>query len=472
MNDVDAVVVGAGPNGLAAAIRLAQEGIAVRLVEAEATVGGACRSAELTEPGVIHDLGSAIHPLGKQSPFFSTLDLPALEWVTPPAAAAHPLDRGDAAIAWNDLDRTVDGLGEDGRAYRRYYERWSRAYDRVLDVALHPLVRVPRHPLTAATFGAAAAIPAATTAKRLWSEEPARALFAGHAAHAILPLESPFTSSFGILLGGAVHAGGWPFPKGGAQSLADALASEFIRLGGDIVTETTITSVDELAGATAIVLTQPPETVASMCRDRIDDDYRRSLRAFRRGPAAWKVDWSLDEPIPWTNPDVASAGTVHVGGTLDEICAAERAVAGGRAADRPFVLLAQHSLFDRSRAPDGIHTAWAYCHVPNGHPVDQTAAIEAQIERFAPGFAEVIRQRAVSGPVDLERQNANLLGGDIGGGSYAGRQLFFRPRPQVNPFDTPLDGVFLGSASTTPGAGVHGMAGVGAAERALATVLR
>ncbi len=472
--DVDAIVVGSGPNGLAAAIRLAQAGCRVVVFEATSTIGGACRSAELTEPGVVHDLGSAIHPLGAWSPFFASLDLAAhgLEWVTPPAGAAHPLDGGRAAVAWNDLDRTADGLGRDGTAYRRWFGRWVDDFESIVDLTLHPLLRVPRDPVAATRFGVAAALPAAALAQRLWEDEPARALFAGHAAHAILPLERPFTAAFGVLLGAAVHAGrGWPFPRGGAQSLADALAAELRGLGGTIVVDQPITDLTELPADTPVIFTQPPEVVARIGADQWPSDYRRALRAFRRGPAAWKVDWSLDGPVPWTNPDVAHAGTVHVGGTLTEIARAERLVAGGRPADAPFVLVAQHTPFDPSRAPAGVHTVWAYAHVPNGCTIDQTDEIERQIERFAPGFRDRIRQRHVSGPIQLEAQNPNLLGGDVGGGSYAGRQIMFRPRPQLQPFDTPLPHVFLGSASTTPGAGVHGMAGVGAAERVLDRVL-
>ncbi len=476
MSNRDAVVVGSGPNGLAAAITLARAGKSVTVLEANDTVGGAARSAEITEPGFVHDLGSAIHPMASASPFFGEifpdLERHGLKWVTPPAAAGHPLDGGRAAIAWNDLDRAADGLAEDGAAYRAYYERWTEGIDRLVDLALNPLVRLPPHPIFAARFGAAAALPATTTARRTWQSKEAQALFAGHAAHAILPLTAPFTSSFGLLLGALAHSSGWGFPAGGAQSLIDAMVALLEELGGEIRTGHRVETLSDLPSATATIFTLTPGQVESIAGSHFSDRYRASLRNFAYGPGAWKVDYALDQPIPWTNPELCSAGTVHVGGTLDEIVRAEAAVGAGRHSDRPFVLVAQHSLFDKRRAPDGKHTAWAYVHVPNGSTVDQTEALERQIERFAPGFRDVIRTRTTTSTVQLEAQNANLVGGDVGGGSYAGTQLFMRPRPQRNPFTTPDDSLFIGSAGTTPGAGVHGMSGAGAATRALQTVLR
>jgi len=476
MSNHDAVVVGSGPNGLAAAITLARAGRSVVVLEANETIGGAARSAELTEPGFIHDLGSAIHPMASASPFFKEIfaDLVrhGLEWVTPPAGVGHPLDGGSAGIAWNDLNRTVDGLGSDGPAYRKYYERWVDGVDQLVDLTLKPLLRVPPHPLMAARFGALSALPAATTARRTWDTDAAQALFAGHAAHAILPLTAPFTSSFGLLLGTLVHSSGWGFPAGGAQSLVDAMASLLNELGGEVRTGHRVSSLSDIPSARATILALTPRQIESIAGSHFPDRYRASLRNFTYGPGAWKVDYALDEPIPWANPELASAGTVHVGGTLDEIIDAEASVAAGRHSDRPFVLVAQHSLFDSKRAPAGKHTAWAYVHVPNGSTVDQTEALERQIERFAPGFGDVIRSRTTTSTVQLEAQNANLVGGDIGGGSYAGTQLMMRPRPQRNPFATPDGSLFVGSASTTPGAGVHGMSGVGAANRALQGALR
>lgn len=475
-NRHDAVVVGSGPNGLAAAITLAKAGRSVVVLEANDTIGGAARSGELTEPGFIHDLGSAIHPMAMASPFFDSIaaDLArhGLNWVLPPAAVAHPLDNGRAGMAWHDFERTVSELGDDGPAYRKYYERWVDGLDKLVDLVLNPLLRVPPHPILSARFGAAAALPARTTARRTWQTDEAQALFAGHAAHAILPLTNPFTSSFGLLLGTLCHGAGWGFPAGGAQSLVDAMTALLTELGGEIRTGHRVASLADIPDAAATIFALAPKQVEAIAGDHFADRYRSSLRNFTYGPGAWKVDYALDEPIPWTNPDAAAAGTVHVGGTLEEITTGEAAVAAGRHSDRPFVLVAQHSLFDDRRAPEGKHTAWAYVHVPNGSTENQTAVLERQIERFAPGFSDVIRSKHATSPTMLEAGNANLVGGDIGGGSYAGAQLFLRPRPQTNPFDTPDDSLFIGSASTTPGAGVHGMSGVGAANRALQGVLR
>ncbi len=472
---LDAVVVGAGPNGLAAAITLARAGRSVLVLEANNTVGGSARTRELTERGVRHDIASAIHPMVKASPFFRSiateLDDHGLVWVTPPAAAAHPLDGGRAGIAWNDIARTAEALGNDSKAYRRYYDPWVDNVDALLDLALNPLLRIPKRPLLSLRFGATAAVPAATTAARVWKSAEARALFAGHAAHAILPLTQPFTSSFGLLLGTLGHTTGWGFPAGGAQSITDAMASYLRSIGGRIETSHPVHSLRELPPAACTIFSLSPRQVDDIVGDRFPANYRSSLQAFRYGPAAWKVDYALDGPIPWTNPDVSHAGTVHLGGTLEEITRAEAIVASGGSAEKPFVLVAQHTPFDPTRAPEGVHTAWAYCHVPNGSTVDQTEAIENQLERFAPGFRDLVRQRHITSPADLQAQNMNLVGGDVGGGSYAGRQLFFRPRPQTNPFDTPDPTMFIGSASTTPGAGVHGMSGYGAAQRALSTTL-
>ena len=471
---LDAVVVGSGPNGLAAAVTLARAGRSVVVLEANETFGGGARTMELTEPGFRHDVASAIHPLGRGSPFFRSVDLEShgLRWVTPPAAAAHPLDGGRAAICWNDLEHTVDQLGSDGNTYRRYYERWVRSFDSLTDLALKPLLRLPRRPVFAASFGAVASLPAATTANRIWEHEHARALFLGHAAHSILPLTKPFTSTFGVLLGASAHAVGWPFPAGGAQAITDALISVARGLGVELRAGHEVESMDDIPESRAVIFSLTPRQVEHIAGERFPTRYRNALRAFRYGAAAWKVDFALDEPIPWSDPDVRHAGTVHVCGSPDEVVGAEADVAAGRHPERPFVLLAQHSNFDTTRAPDGKYTAWAYCHVPNGSTVDRTEAIERQIERFAPGFLDTVRARHVTGPIELESQNANLVGGDIGGGSYSGRQLFARPRPQRNPFRTPDARLFIGSASTTPGAGVHGMAGWGAAEQALATVLK
>lgn len=471
----DAVVVGSGPNGLAAAISLAKAGRSVVVLEANDTIGGAARSAELTEPGFVHDIGSAIHPMVKMSPFFaplfSELEAHGLRWIVPPAAAAHPLDGGRAGIAWNDLDRTVDELGIDGPAYRSFYEPWVAGVDSLIDLALNPVVRPPKRPIFAAKFGLASALPAATTARRVWTTSEAQGLFAGHAAHSILPLTNPMTSSFGLLLGTLAHAGGWGFPAGGAQSIVDAMVSVLETLGGEVRTGHRVESMSDIPEARATLFALTPRQVSRIVDDRFPSKYRQSLSKFRYGPGVCKVDFALDEPIPWADPRVGSAGTVHVGGTLDEVVAAERTVADGGYGDKPFVLLAQHTLFDPSRAPADKHTAWAYCHMPHGSAADHSTAIIRQIERFAPGFGDVILSHKVTLNPELERGNANLVGGDVGGGSLGGTQLFLRPRPQLNPYSTADEAIFLASASAAPGAGVHGMAGAGAAQRALDTIL-
>lgn len=475
MASTDAIVVGSGPNGLAAAITLAKAGRSVTVLEANDTIGGACRSAELTEPGFVHDLGSSIHPMVKASPFFQSIgdDLArhGLEWVLPPAAAAHPIDGGRAGVAWNSLDETAARLGTDGEAYRRYYSRFVDRIDTLIDLLLNPVIRVPPSPLFSARFGIASALPAKTSAERTFATDEAQGLFLGHAAHAILPLTGPFTSAVGILMGTLAHSYGWGFPAGGAQSLITAMTGLLEELGGTVRTGELVTSIDELPPSEAVILALTARQVESIAGRKFPDRYRKSLRSFRYGPGACKVDFALDEPIPWTNADVASAGTVHLGGTADEIVTAEQAVADGKHPDRPFVLLAQHTMFDSTRAPAGKHTAWAYCHVPNGSTVDQTEAITRQIERFAPGFRDIVRSSHTTTTPQLEAGNANLVGGDIGGGSYGGRQLLFRPRPQANPYTTPDERIFIASASASPGAGVHGMAGAGAARRALRTKL-
>jgi phytoene dehydrogenase-like protein len=464
----DAIVVGSGPNGLAAAIVLARAGVSVRVLEAAATVGGGARSAELTLPGFVHDVCSAIHPLGVSSPFFRTLPLAehGVEWIEPPAALAHPFDDGSAALLERSPEVVVRGIGEDEARWRRLFAPLVRDAEPLLEDILAP-VHVPAHPIALARFGARAAPPATTLARLSFRGEKARGLFAGLAAHSMLRLDRPPTAAFGLVLGLLGHSVGWPFPRGGSQRLSDALASYLRALGGEIETGRRVESLAELGDTRAVFLDVTPRGLLALAADRLPDRYRRGLERYRYGPGVFKLDWALDGPIPWRAEGCARAATVHLGGTLAEIAASEAAPGHGEVVERPFVLLAQQSLFDPTRAPAGHHTAWAYCHVPNGSTVDMTARIEAQVERFAPGFRERILARSALGPAEIERYNANYVGGDINAGAATLSQLFTRPVARVSPYTTPLPGVFLCSASTPPGGGVHGMCGFHAARAGL-----
>lgn len=464
----DVAVVGSGPNGLAAAITVARADRSVVVLEANDTIGGACRSEALTEDGFIHDIGAAIQPLAVASPFMSTIpwDDYGLEWITSPAAVAHPLDDGSAAMAWNDLNRTAATLGADAKTYRSMYGPLVERFDELVSFAMQPLARAVRTPLTALRIGPQLASPATLMARR-FETDAARALFAGHAAHSVVPLSKPFTAGFGFLLGAAAHAVGWPFPAGGAGEITRVMAQVLRDLGGEIITGQRITSYKELPEAGAVVFALSPHQLATIGAGEFTPRQRRKLRKFKFGPGACKVDLATSEPIPWTNPDVGLAATVHLGGTLEEVAEAEAAVGDGGHPGKPFVLLAQHSPFDASRAPDGKHTVWAYCHVPNGSTIDMSGAITDQIERFAPGFRDTILAASVTMPADLERSNGNLIGGDIGGGSYANLQAIFRPGVRANPYRTAVDRFFIGSASANPGGGVHGMSGHQAALTAL-----
>lgn len=468
MSQYDAVVVGSGPNGLAAAITVARAGGKVLLIEGKATVGGGLRSAELTLPGFVHDICSAIHPLTAASPFFKTLPLAdyGLEWVEPPAEIAHPLDDGEAVIVRRSVAATAAALGEDGGAYSRLFGWLSENYAALFDDFLGPLPIPPRHPLLMARFGISGLLPAATLARLRFRGRRARAAFAGMACHSILPLDMPATAAFGMMLGTTAHAVGWVFPRGGAQAIAGALAAYLRALGGEIVTGQMIESLDELPPARAVFLDLSPRQLVQIAAERLPGRYRRQLESYRYGPGVFKLDFALSAPIPWANPDVAQAATVHLGGTLDEIAAAERATWRGEHPERPFVLLAQHSLFDPTRAPEGRHTVWAYCHAPNGSTVDMSEPIKRQIERFAPGFHDLILAESARDTQALEAYNPNYVGGDINGGVQDLRQLFTRPTLRLNPYSTPLKGVYLCSSSTPPGGGVHGMCGYHAARSA------
>jgi phytoene dehydrogenase-like protein len=465
----DAVVVGSGPNGLAAAVTLGRAGWKVLVREGADGVGGGTRTLPLTLPGFLHDHCSAIHPLAVASPFFRALPLEAhgVAWIEPPAACAHPFDDGTAALLLRSTRETGETLGGDARAWRALMEPLAGGFDALAVETLGAVLHVPRRPLLLARFALSALLPARALAERRFRGARARALFAGLAAHAARPLESSPTAAFGLVLGAAGHAVGWPFPAGGAQRIADALAAILTGLGGTIETSAAVGSLAELGEPRAVLLDLAPRQALRVAGGALGGAYGRALRAFRHGPGAFKVDYALSAPIPWRARECALAGTVHLGGTLEEIAAAERDAAAGRMPARPFVLVAQHTPFDPSRAPPGRHTAWAYCHVPHGFAGDATAALEAQLERFAPGFAERVLARAVRGPAALERENPNLVGGDVGGGEGSLRQILFRPAPALVPWATPLPGLFLCSASTPPGGGVHGMCGALAARAAL-----
>jgi len=466
----DAIVVGSGPNGLAAAIVIAQTGRKVIVFEAEPTIGGGARSGELTLPGFVHDLCSAIHPFGVASPLFRSLPLAqfGLEWIEPPVMLAHPLDEEPSAAIYRDVDRTARGLDGDADAYRRLIGQVVEDWPRIDTAVLGPL-RWPQHPFTLARFGLSA-LASAESAARTFSTARARALFGGIAAHGMLPLDRRPSAGFGLVLAAMAHVAGWPLPRGGSQRVSDALAAYLRSLGGEIVTNTRVESLDKLPPARAVLCDLSPRPFLRIAGDRLPLSYRRTLERYRYGMGVFKVDFALDRPIPWRDAVCAEAGTVHVGGTLAEMARSERDAWEGRVADRPFVLVTQPSRFDPSRAPADGHTAWAYCHVPHASTTDMLSRIEDQIERFAPGFRDGILARAVMTPADLERRNANFVGGDIGAGVTDLGQLFKRPTWRT--YATPSKGLYLCSASTPPGVGVHGMCGYHAAKLALEQVLR
>lgn len=466
--DTDAVVVGSGPNGLAAGIRLAQEGHSVLILEANETVGGGIRSDELTLASFTHDICSAIHPFGPASSFIGSLPLDehGLEWVWPTSQLAHPLDGGEAVIVERSVSETAAALGPDEATYRGLFEPLVRDWDALVEQFFGPL-RPPRHPLAAARFGLTALRSVTSVARGRFEGPQARAVFAGMGSHSILPLEKPMTASFGMMLGASAHALGWPFPKGGAQSLADAMASLFRALGGKIECGNKIESFEEIPRAKVVLFDLTPRQVIEIAGTRFPSGYRRRLDKFRYGPGVFKLDLALEGPIPWAASKVARSATVHVGGTLEEIAASERAPWEGRHAERPFIILAQPTLFDDTRAPSGKHTVWAYCHVPSGSTVDMTEAIEGQIERFAPGFRDLIIGRHTFNTHELQAHNPNYIGGDIGSGSHGGLQTLARPVLAYDPYKTSADGIYICSASTPPGGGIHGMCGYHAANSAL-----
>jgi phytoene dehydrogenase-like protein len=470
----DAVVVGAGPNGLAAAITLARAGRSVLVLEAASSVGGGTRSAELTLPGFLHDVCSAVHPLGRSSPVLAAWPLAehGLEWIEPPVAIGHPLDDGSAALVRRDLDATAAGMGMDGERYRALLGPVSRDWDLIARELLGPFrLRGPlRHPLALARFGLNALQPVTWLARRFRTPQ-VKALLGGVAAHSFLPLGWPITGAFSLSLLGSAHAVGWPIPRGGSQRIADAMASYLRSLGGEIETDRRVEHLDSLPPHRAVLLDLTPRQVLAVAGSRLGGLYARQLRRYRYGPGVFKIDLALDGPIPWRNPELGQAGTVHLGGALDELVSSERSVGRGRVARRPFVLVAQPSLFDDSRAPAGKHVVWAYCHVPNGSRTDMTDAIVGQLERFAPGVSDLIIGRSTMAPAALESYNANYVGGDINGGLQDLRQLWTRPAIRLDPYSTPDPGIFICSSSTPPGGGVHGLCGYHAANSALRGVL-
>jgi phytoene dehydrogenase-like protein len=466
-----ASVIGSGPNGLSAAIVLAQAGMKVDVYEAESQPGGAARTMPLTQPGFLHDFGSAVHPLGAGSPFFATLPLETLglHWIHSHAAVAHPLDDGNAVLLFRDLDLTVRNLGEDRQRWRDLFQPFAENWAEFSQDILGPIIHMPRHPLMLARFGRSGIESAKLFVDQRFNNPRTRAVFAGLAAHSFLSLDAAFSAAIGMMFAITVHAVGWPVPEGGAQAITDALITHLLSLGGSVHTSRRVGSMNELPDALTLCDIAPFH-LHRIAQQRLTSQYQLDLLRYRRGPGAFKIDYALSQPIPWRAADCGLAATVHLGGTFEEIAHSEKEMSQGRIADKPFVLLAQPSLFDPTRAPAGMHTAWAYCHVPNGSTVDATQRIEDQIERFAPGFRDCIIARHTSSPVDLEAADANLVGGDIMGGAMNPRQIIFRPTRHYYATSDPK--IYLCSASTPPGGGVHGMCGYHAATLALRNLKR
>lgn len=470
--DFDAIVVGSGPNGLSAAITLQKAGLSVLIVEAKATIGGGMRTAELTLPGFKHDICSAIHPMAMGSPFFANLPLHeyGLEFVHAPLPAAHPFDNGKAAILSRSIDETALSLGKDGSAYLNLIKPLVESWPKIVDDVMGPL-GFPKHPLLLAQFGLKAMQPSSWIAKGFVTEE-AKGLWAGMTAHSIQPLTNYSSAAIGMVLSAVGHLYGWPIPKGGSQSIADALASYFIALGGKIETNFPVKSLNQLPSSNAVLFDVTPKQLLQIAGEKFSPLYKWQLERYRYGMGVFKVDWALDGPIPFTATECSKAATVHLGNTFNEIAAGEQLAASGRHPEKPFVLLAQQSLFDSTRAPEGKHTAWAYCHVPNGSTEDMTLAIENQVERFAPGFKDQILAKNVMNSSQIEAYNPNYIGGDINGGIIDIGQLFTRPALRISPYRTSVKGVYICSSSTPPGGGVHGMCGYHAAKTALEDVFK
>lgn len=464
----DAVVVGSGPNGLAAAITLQQRGLQVLLLEAKDTIGGGMRTAELTLPGFHHDVCSAVHPMGAASPFLRSLPLQefGLEYIHPEVLAAHPFDDGRAGVLHQSLDATASGLGADGKAYRALFEPLIKNWPRIDTHILGPMLKIPASPFSLAAFGLKSLQSGRQIAAR-WHTKEARGLWAGIVAHSMIPLNDLTSSAIGFVLTIAGHRSGWPIPKGGSQSIANALAAYFRSLGGTLQADTYVRTLSDLPDAKAVLFDVSPRQLLQICGDRLSPLYRWQLKRHRYGMGVFKVDWALSEPVPFKSETARKAGTVHLGGTFDEVASGERQVWQGKHPDKPFVLFAQQSIFDGSRVPAGKHTGWAYCHVPNGSTKDMTEVITDQVERFAPGFRDTILATHTFNTAEMEGYNPNYIGGDINGGVVNIAQLFNRPVLRVSPYRTSAKGIYICSASTPPGGGVHGMGGYYAAKQAL-----
>lgn len=467
--DFDAVVVGSGPNGLAAAITLQQSGLSVLLIEGKETIGGGLRTAELTLPGFLHDVCSAIHPLAVESPFFKTLPLKELNYIYPPIAAAHPFDSGNAAILAKSPGDTARLLGNDEQSYLNLIKPLLDDWPEIISDVLAPL-RIPAHPFKMAHFGLKALMPAINLAHKHFKTKEARGLWAGMAAHSILPLSHAVTSAIGLVLMSMGHINGWPFPQGGSRQISNVLAAHFISLGGQIQTNFHVGSLDQLPSSHAVLFDIGPQQLLHIAGHKFSDFYKWQLKRFKYGMGVFKIDWALSNPAPFTASVCKQAGTLHLGNTMEEIVTSEQMTWKGKHAERPFVLMAQQSVFDRGRVPEGKQSAWAYCHVPHGSEKDMTAAIENQVERFAPGFKDSILARHSMNSMQMQAYNPNYIGGDINGGVINLSQLFTRPALRFSPYRTSAKGIYICSSSTPPGGGVHGMCGYHAARRALKDV--
>jgi phytoene dehydrogenase-like protein len=464
----DAVVVGSGPNGLSAAVELARNGLKVCVLEAQHTIGGGVRSAEITLPGYIHDICSAIHPMAYASPFFRRLEL-NIDWIKPQAALAHPLENAPPGLLFESLENTIERWDADGTAWRKLFEPFIQNQDALLSDILKP-IRIPDHMFLIAKFGLIAIRSAMSVRESRFRSPQASALFAGCAAHSFLSLRAKGSASFALVLALGAHLTGWPMAKGGSQQIANSLVSKLRTFEGEIHADRNIRSFQDLPESKTYLFDVSPKQLIRIAESELPSAYRKKLRKYRYGPGVFKIDWALDGPIPWKDMECLSAGTVHLGGTAEELAEAEERVMRGQIAERPFVLLAQQSLFDPTRAPEGKHTGWAYCHVPNGSDVDMTERIESQVERFAPGFRDRILARHTDNCSQLEEHNQNLIGGDISGGANDLFQLLARPVLSLDPYATPNPKIFLCSSSTPPGGGVHGMCGYNAAKSVLQRV--